>query len=247
MEIATLVPNQKFVYKLSPDQTSAMIKFAVTRPKQRLESVQHGVGMLKWHEDPYLKHFGISVDPQLTITKAKLLPNPEVSFAGSKLNPGTAGRWDLRGKKFINPSTDTLKCWGVCIVGAATSVQNVQNFFREFIKAYVGHGGKVMNKEPVIHEMERNDTDLSEGVRIVRQKTGSRDKMPPQIIFFVLPGRDSFMYERLKKNMECRFALFSQSKYSFYLATTSTDLNSAERCSCQQGCPSILLQRCYEG
>jgi hypothetical protein len=32
-------------------------------------------------------------------------------------------------------------------------------------------------------------------------------------MFFVLPGRDSFMYERLKKNMECRFAMVSQSKF----------------------------------
>lgn len=27
---------------------------------------------------------------------------------------------------------------------------------------------------------------------------------------YVLPGRDSFTYERLKKNNECRFALVSQ-------------------------------------
>ena len=32
----------------------------------------------------------------------------------------------------------------------------------------------------------------------------------PQILLYVLPGRDSFMYERLKKNNECRFAMVSQ-------------------------------------
>jgi len=32
----------------------------------------------------------------------------------------------------------------------------------------------------------------------------------PQIMLFILPGRDSFMYERLKKNMECRYAMVSQ-------------------------------------
>jgi hypothetical protein len=35
-------------------------------------------------------------------------------------------------------------------------------------------------------------------------------QMLPQILLYVLPGRDSFMYERLKKNMECRFAMVSQ-------------------------------------
>jgi hypothetical protein len=44
-----------------------MIKFAVTRPKQRIESINHGIGMLKWNEDPYLKHFGMNIDPNMTL------------------------------------------------------------------------------------------------------------------------------------------------------------------------------------
>jgi eukaryotic translation initiation factor 2C len=44
-----------------------MIKFAVTRPKQRIESIQHGVGMLKWAQDPYLGYFGMKVDPNMTV------------------------------------------------------------------------------------------------------------------------------------------------------------------------------------
>jgi hypothetical protein len=44
-----------------------MIKFAVTRPKERIASIRHGVGMLKWHDDPYLKHYGIQIEPQMTM------------------------------------------------------------------------------------------------------------------------------------------------------------------------------------
>ena len=44
-----------------------MIKFAVTRPKQRLESIQHGIGMLKWKDDHYLKYFGMEVDSNMTV------------------------------------------------------------------------------------------------------------------------------------------------------------------------------------
>jgi eukaryotic translation initiation factor 2C len=51
-----------------------MIKFAVTRPKQRIESILHGVGMLKWNEDPYMQHFGMKVDSQMTLVIP--LPNP---------------------------------------------------------------------------------------------------------------------------------------------------------------------------
>jgi eukaryotic translation initiation factor 2C len=48
-----------------------MIKFAVTRPKARLESINHGIGMLKWNQDRYLQHFGIQVDSQLTLVQLK--------------------------------------------------------------------------------------------------------------------------------------------------------------------------------
>jgi Argonaute linker 2 domain len=58
-----------------------MIKFAVTRPKERLESIRHGVGMLKWHEDIYLDHFGLKIDPNMT--KVGQPPTSEALAANS--------------------------------------------------------------------------------------------------------------------------------------------------------------------
>jgi len=52
-----------------------MIKFTVTRPNERNSFIQHGIGMLKWHED---KYFSIKVDPNMTMTNARLLQNPEI-------------------------------------------------------------------------------------------------------------------------------------------------------------------------
>ncbi len=66
MELCTLVPNQRYNFKLTPDQTAAMIKFAVTRPKERVQSINHGIGMLKWNEYKYLRHFGVKIDPKMT-------------------------------------------------------------------------------------------------------------------------------------------------------------------------------------
>lgn len=44
-----------------------MIKFAVTRPKQRLESIHTGVDMLKWGTDPNLKEFGLQMEKNFTV------------------------------------------------------------------------------------------------------------------------------------------------------------------------------------
>lgn len=149
MELCTINANQRFQYKLSPDQTASMIKFAVTRPKERLTAIQHGVGMLKWHSDPYLSFFGLKVDPNMTQTQARLLPPPEVQYTGAKATPGTSGRWDLRGKKFLLPNTEPLKSWGICIINECTNEQTVRNFLGVFINTYTGHGGKVQVSFPI--------------------------------------------------------------------------------------------------
>ncbi|EKD12356.1 piwi domain-containing protein [Drepanopeziza brunnea f. sp. 'multigermtubi' MB_m1] len=209
MELCTLVPNQRYNYKLSPEQTAAMIKFAVTRPRERLQSIHHGVGMLKWAEDKYLKAFGVKIDPNMSLTAARLLQNPEIQFAGAKVNPGTQGRWDLRGKKFLLSNPEPLNSWGFIIVEGACQESVVRNFANVFIQTYIGHGGKVQNKNPVIYA-QAHRTNIAETIAAARIAIGNQVKAMPQILFYVLPARDSFLYERIKKNSECRFALVSQ-------------------------------------
>ncbi|KAE8440738.1 hypothetical protein EG329_006633 [Mollisiaceae sp. DMI_Dod_QoI] len=209
MELCTLAPNQRYNFKLSPEQTAAMIKFAVTRPKERIASIRHGIGMLKWNQDRYLNHYGVKIDDNMTQTQARLLPNPEIQFLGSKVNPGTSGRWDLRGKKFFLPNDEPLNSWGVCVMQECVSEPVVRNFLNAFIQAYTGHGGKVQNRNPVIYRASKTE-DTAITVANVRSQAGNQAKALPQILFYVLQGKDSWMYERLKRNTECRFGIVSQ-------------------------------------
>jgi eukaryotic translation initiation factor 2C len=94
---------------------------------------------------------------------------------------------------------------------SCTSEQVVKNFINVFIQTYVGHGGKVENRNPVIYSAPR-DEDIPVTVAKARNAIGNQAQFLPQILFYVLGGRDSFMYERLKKNTECRFAMVSQCK-----------------------------------
>ncbi|RDL32590.1 uncharacterized protein BP5553_09046 [Venustampulla echinocandica] len=211
MEACILEPYQRYVFKLNPDQTSSMIKFAVTRPRERLQAIQNGINMLKWSQDPCLQHYGIKIDPQMTTTSARLLQNPEIAFAGSKLNPGTQGRWDLRGKKFLLSNTEPLNSWGFFIVGGvkACDPPTLQNFINVFIQTYIGHGGKIKNKHPVIIP-QPDGQDLGDAMAAARYTIGNQVQAAPQIMFLILSTRDSFLYQRLKRGLECRFGLVSQ-------------------------------------
>ena len=101
MDVLKIDENQRYNTKLSDVQTSQMIKFAVTLPKERWAAVQQGVKLLDWAHDPYLRHYGVQISPNPSKVKARVLPSPAVHFgAGSKeaqLKPQdmVAGRWRL--------------------------------------------------------------------------------------------------------------------------------------------------------
>lgn len=64
MDVLVIDENQRYNSKLSDVQTSKMIKFAVTLPKDRWAAVKEGVRLLKWNTDPWLKHYGLQISPK---------------------------------------------------------------------------------------------------------------------------------------------------------------------------------------
>jgi eukaryotic translation initiation factor 2C len=108
---------------------------------------------------------------------------------------------------------EPLKSWGFCILEGCLDEQTVRNFAGNFVQIYIGHGGAVALRNPPILRPPPK-TDLAMVVQGARNNIGNATNLEPQIIFFVMPGRDSFVYERLKKNMECRFAMVSQCEFS---------------------------------
>ena len=87
-----------------------MIKFAVSRPRDRQESIRRGLDLLKWD-------YGLKIDRNMMKTEARILNPPTVLF-GKKATvaPGFSGRWDLRGKQFLAGNHAPLKSWGVAVI-----------------------------------------------------------------------------------------------------------------------------------
>lgn len=103
MDVLKIETNQRYTPKLSDTQTSQMIRFAVTLPQQRWQAVQQGVKLLNWANDPYLRSYGLRVNPTASKVKARLLPPPTVHFnpnsKDSQIKPQDLlqGRWRLDG------------------------------------------------------------------------------------------------------------------------------------------------------
>ncbi|KAG8529183.1 uncharacterized protein KY384_005818 [Bacidia gigantensis] len=218
MELCEMAYGQQYKTKLNENQTSNMIKFAATRPAKRLEGIREGLGHLKWDQDPFLMKYGLKIDREMTRSDARVLDPPEVQYAkNTTAKPGYTGRWDLRGKVFLKPNPIPLQSWGVCVLtgtgveGGDTrnvpSMDQTKAFIQMFIKTYRGHGGIVDNAQPPIIG---GVPDIAKAIEGCFYAAGNAAKKRPQIMFVVVSNIDKNVYERVKKNLDCKWGIVSQ-------------------------------------
>ncbi|KAJ5386331.1 hypothetical protein N7509_008872 [Penicillium cosmopolitanum] len=209
LEILFVRHLQRWPHKLDERMTADMIKWTAVKPTGRLEAILNCHKILDHANDPNLVNYGMKIGPSMIKTKARLLPNPEIQFGNVKHNPGTTGRWDLRGKKFFKSNTKPLECWGIgFIAGYRTSVKfdQVQAFHDHFEKLFKQHGGVFKNRALSI---ELRD-DIGVAMKTLYEKTREAWGVIPQLLVIIVPDKNSFSYLRIKKSCDCRWGVPSQ-------------------------------------
>lgn len=228
MELCRIQENQRYGFKLSDRQTTEMIKFAVTLPNQRWQDIQNGLSMFNWGADRYLHKYGLKVldnGSKPAQIAAKLLPPPKVGFGQGEAVPQYSGRWDLRGKRFIETNSAPLQSWGVCLVPGRIKVDpgGAKSFIQNLVRIYEGHGGRVQRKDPVI---VNGVADAAKCVEMLWTAAGNQSRAPPQLLVFIVPSKDSGFYSRIKKSADCRYGVVSQ-----VLQAAHVQKNQAQYCS----------------
>lgn len=202
-----------------------MIKFAVTLPKDRWAAVEHGLRMLDWPNDPYLKAFGVEISTQPTVVKGRLLPCPEPSFANGKIDAKSAsqGRWRIDGKKFYKPNSKPLKSWGVAIVdtgrGPCITQKQAEHFFDRFSQVARQHG---MQVDGEYHAFVVKAMRGGEMISDAWNNTGNKFQAKPHLLVFVVPSKSTDLYKRIKKSCDCRYGVVSQVLQSSHVMKVSS-------------------------
>ncbi|KAL2889843.1 Piwi domain-containing protein [Ceratocystis lukuohia] len=218
-ELCVVSPMQRYPYKLDPDMTAKMIKCAVTRPDVRKKAILQGRDALRWGQDPYMKHFGLNIDNGFTKTKAKLLKNPVLSYGTGPINPKVSGRWDLRNVKFIKPNTRPLRVWGVfCDDGRDRP--GAEQFARTFRQVFTNHGGIVASNAVI--RARQGEGCFKAFYDSLRQQSGAH----PDIIFIIVRGKGSSLYERYKKTGDCALGVITQVVQSSHVAKNQPQYHS---------------------
>ena len=223
MEICYVVPGQRYPFKLYEHQTSAMIKFAVTRPDIRASEINKGIESLNWANDRYLQHYGLKIEKKMVQTRARLLQPPRVEFGKKRtVDPKTNGQWSIEGQEFIEKNVQPLQHWGVMQLnhfGRQPQIgeAEIQHFLQLFTSEYVRYGGNVVNKRPII--MNGSGQDLGKAVAglyaAVAKNCNANEK--PQLLVFIVNGKAKDNYDRLKKSCDCRFGVVSQVMQSIHV------------------------------
>jgi eukaryotic translation initiation factor 2C len=224
--------NQRYNTKLSDTQTSQMIKFAVTLPKDRWAAVQAGVRLLNWEKDPYLLHYGLKISPTPAKVKARVLPAPQVQFGtGSQkaqVEPKDLlqGRWRLDGRKFVLPNENVIKAWGVCVIQGRGSCPQpaVEKFMQMFVHTYEAHGGRIAAHPKHGKKPWMGPGNLADGGELVQKAftaCGNHYQLRPGFMIFIVNDRNAEIYRRIKKSCDIRFGVASQVLQSKHVMTAS--------------------------
>ncbi|TQW08035.1 CFIA complex component Rna14 [Cordyceps javanica] len=209
MEFAMVEPMQRYPFKLNPDQTAAMIKIAVTRPRDRRADIQSHVNDLQIPNDPFLRHYGVQFDPQFTKVDAKVLAPPAVNFGTGTADPKFSGRWDLRGKKFWKQNFAPLANWAFLVLDNCVQLPQLKAFSQTFKSTFIGHGGKCTSDAMVLNPPGNVRNDVAESLHWAHTQVLNTTGYP-QLIFVVVQHKNSPHYMRLKKSADCRFGILTQ-------------------------------------
>ncbi|KAH8692689.1 putative eukaryotic translation initiation factor eIF-2C4 [Talaromyces proteolyticus] len=212
MECLEVAPLQRYNHKLDERQTADMLRIAVRKPEIRFGDIAKAKTRLDHAGDPVLKHFGMKISDAPIITKARLLPAPDIQFANAKIDPQTQGRWDLRGKKFIETNRFPLSSWGVGVFKQgrnALTKTEAEKWAEGFKNQYMGHGGKVKSS-PFVTELT-GDTAMA--IQRLFEGTGNHFKQRPQLLIIM--------------NCDCRFGVPSQVvQCAQYMSNVSMKVNA---------------------
>lgn len=173
--------------------------------------------MLSWGTDRTLQKYGLKVTMGRTVVEGRVLVAPKVQYGTGVATPGTSGRWDLKGKKFLHPNPAPLRSWSVTVIsgkrGGKPDKSTIEHFVKEFVKVYKSHGGRVENANPGLNLGTGDDTGAI--VTAAWNMAGNQSNSRPQILVFILPDKDSVIYGRIKRSAECRYGVVRDNPKTF--------------------------------
>uniref|UniRef100_A0A7E4W4Z4 Protein argonaute-1 n=1 Tax=Panagrellus redivivus TaxID=6233 RepID=A0A7E4W4Z4_PANRE len=129
-EVCEIVSGQRCIKKLTDTQTSTMIKATARSAPEREREISNLVRNADFTRDPYAQEFGVTIQPNMTEVKGRVLNAPKLLYGGrTKMTAlPNQGVWDMRGKQFHTGIE--VKIWAIACFATQQHVK--ENDLRTF-------------------------------------------------------------------------------------------------------------------
>ncbi|PCH34807.1 Piwi-domain-containing protein [Wolfiporia cocos MD-104 SS10] len=210
-ELCQIVPGQAYRGKLSPNETSQMIRFACNPPAYNAATIcDQGFQDLGLTGNNVLNGFGITVSREMTAVPSRVLPPPGLSYKQGSANVREAS-WNIVNIKFHSPAT--VSSWAVLLVQdggrnefRGRSDPQLQTFLQTFLQKLRSSGMTVPTTPPQILEtgglprvgQDPGRRQALQQIKDTLTRNLDRNKKP-SFILVLLSGVDNYIYPGIKR------------------------------------------------
>ncbi|WWD17893.1 hypothetical protein CI109_102338 [Kwoniella shandongensis] len=188
--------------KLTAEQTAEMIKVSAVKPKERAMAVNNWRTELAYEKQSKIAAWGLQVNTSMVQVKARILPPPRIVYARGTEARALDGGWNLKGKQFFRNGKKPLVAWSVISFDRYTEADEMQRYITYLCQVLSAHGVQVANRQPEcigpINPTKKGA--ITNALQLGARAAYMAGKCPPQLICCVLPGRDAWLYEAIKRS-----------------------------------------------
>jgi eukaryotic translation initiation factor 2C len=200
LELCTVPAGQIMRKQIPADKTNEVVEFSKLTPRDRLASIRHGLGVLSHGQSEYVREFGMAVDPDPIVVKARVIAPPVLRYGpGSReltIRPAN-GQWNMRDKKFYKPHI--VKSWFIVIYEIERQFNRAMadSMANAFCASAESVGMKVEDRKPLVF-YETGHGNIIDQLRKNGTASYQQKKEAPSLIVVVLPEGGNHIYTAVK-------------------------------------------------
>lgn len=224
LELLDVCENQRRSKAMTPQQTTAMIKTASLRPRDRKISASSSVATAKYNEDETCAAFQISVDPQMVSVEARVLRPPDLQYrstrrdrAGKQLLQSVSprnGSWNMANNQVYKGSF--IRHWVVLQVGNCMRRNELYDFIEKMVQVGGDNGMIFDTPQPkVVDQVREGNFEnvlknvIAEGNDVARRAAGP-PKQRLQLVVVIKEKQDTHVYNTVKRVCDVQMGVASQ-------------------------------------
>ena len=206
MEVLRVIKGQRMSAKLTPDQTSVMIKKTTQKPHLRVQTIQQQTAENEYDRDPVLSEFHVSVKQRMVRLNGRVLPPPMLQYNTSSrqstVKPND-GVWRPRNVHLFSPAK--LGAWGFLVFENERflDTRSIRNFVSTLVKEASSMGMRINPNAPITYARGRDPIERS--IETALNEVARVTKLQPQMLMVVLPGKGENPYGEVKRLMDCHY------------------------------------------